>query len=220
MIAPERHLEAAFYRNSVVHFFVNRAIAELLLVHVDEQGGGDPVNVGWEAALRVRDVLKFEFFFARKRDFDRELREELALVDPDWEGRDNEPGAALAALERTHLLLAPRVLSSFLEAYLVVADRLAAHDPHGPVDEPALINECLGVGHQYRLQRKLASTDSISRELFATALKLAANRGLLDPDALDLQQRRDAFRAEIQTLVDRVARLRAIALAPRTAPAA
>jgi glycerol-3-phosphate O-acyltransferase len=219
-IAPERHLEAAFYRNSVVHFFVNRAIAELLLVHVDEQGGGDPVNVGWEAALRVRDVLKFEFFFARKRDFDRELREELALVDPDWEGRDNEPGAALAALERTHLLLAPRVLSSFLEAYLVVADRLAAHDPHGPVDEPALINECLGVGHQYRLQRKLASTDSISRELFATALKLAANRGLLDPDALDLQQRRDAFRAEIQTLVDRVARLRAIALAPRTAPAA
>jgi glycerol-3-phosphate O-acyltransferase len=216
-IAPDRHLEAAFYRNSVVHFLVNRAIAELMLVHVDEQAEGDAVNDGWAEALRIRDVLKFEFFFARKRDFDRELREELAVIDPDWETRESSPGAALGALERTHLLLAPRVLSSFLEAYLVVAERLAAHDPHAPVDESEFLNECLGVGHQYRLQRKLASTDSISRELFATALKLAQNRGLLDPEGDDLQQRRDAFRAEISTLVDRIARLRELALGPRPA---
>jgi glycerol-3-phosphate O-acyltransferase len=219
-IAPERHLEAAFYRNSVVHFLVTRAIAELVLVHVDERRGGDSVNDGWEEALRIRDVLKFEFFFARKRDFDRELREELALVDPEWESREAEPGAALAALERSHLLLAPRVLSSFLEAYLVVADRLAAQDPGAPVDEAKLIAECLGVGHQYRLQRKLASTDSISRELFATALKLASNRGLLDSAADRLSERREAFRDEIATLVRRLARLRAIALAPREAPQA
>jgi glycerol-3-phosphate O-acyltransferase len=30
-IRPERHLEAAFYRNAAVHFFVNRAITELIL---------------------------------------------------------------------------------------------------------------------------------------------------------------------------------------------
>jgi len=219
-IAPERHLEAAFYRNSVVHFLVTRAIAELVLVHVEERRGGDSVNDGWEEALRIRDVLKFEFFFARKRDFDRELREELALVDPEWESREAEPGAAIAALERSHLLLAPRVLSSFLEAYLVVADRLAAQDPGAAVDEAKLIVECLGVGHQYRLQRKLASTDSISRELFATALKLASNRGLLDSGADRLSDRREAFRDEIATLVRRLARLRAIALAPREAPQA
>jgi glycerol-3-phosphate O-acyltransferase len=218
-IAPERHLEAAFYRNSIVHFFVTRAIAELLLVHVDEQvGRGDPVGTGWEEGLRIRDVLKFEFFFARKRDFDRELRDELALIDPEWEGREAEPGAAVAALARTHLLLAPRVLTSFLEAYLVLAERLAAHDPSQPVDEQRLLDECLGVGHQYRLQRKLASTESISRELFATALKLATNRGLLDPDAdaAALEGGRRAFRDEISELVDRTARLREVALAPRT----
>ncbi len=217
-IAPERHLEAAFYRNSIVHFFVTRAIAELLLVHVDDQvGRGDPVGTGWEEGLRIRDILKFEFFFARKRDFDRELRDELALIDPEWERREPEPGAAVAALARTHLLLAPRVVASFLEAYLVLADRLAARDPAQPVDEERLLAECLGVGHQYKLQRKLASTESISRELFATALKLAANRGLLDPDAdaSALDAGRRAFRDEISELVDRTARLRELALAPR-----
>lgn len=217
-IAPERHLEAAFYRNSIVHFFVTRAIAELLLVHVDDQAGGaDPVRTGWDEGLRIRDMLKFEFFFARKRDFDRELREELALIDPEWEDREPEPGAALKTLSETHLLLAPRVLASFLEAYLVVAERLAVRDASQPVDEAELISECLGVGHQYRLQRKLASTESISRELFATALKLAANRGLLDRDTdpATLKADRHAFREEISELVDRTAQLRALALAPR-----
>ena len=68
-----------------------------------------------------------------------------------------------------------------------------------------------------RLQRKLASTESISRELFATALKLADNRGLLEAGSAELQTRRDEFRAEIGMLVGRVARLRALALAPRQA---
>jgi glycerol-3-phosphate O-acyltransferase len=215
-ISPERHLEAAFYRNSVVHFLVNRAIAELVLVHVDETRPHDPVAAGWEEALRIRDVLKFEFFFASKADFDRELRAELALVDPDWQGRVPDPESAWTALEQAELHLAPRVLSSFLEAYLVVAGRLAAADPATPIDESRFLEECLGVGHQYRLQRKLASTESISRELFATALKLAANRGLLeDPGTVDLVSRREAFRSEIELLVNRIGRVRALALAPR-----
>jgi glycerol-3-phosphate O-acyltransferase len=213
-IGPERHLEAAFYRNSVIHFLVGRAIAELVLVRVDEESAPDSVADGWEEGLRIRDVLKFEFFFASKQDFSQELREELELIDPDWERRTAEEGAAWQALERTQLLVAPRVLSSFLEAYLVLAARLAAHDPDLPVDEKQLIDECLGVAHQYRLQRLIASTESISRELFATALKLADNRKLLDPAGDELQERREAFAEELRTLVRRVGRIRALALAP------
>jgi glycerol-3-phosphate O-acyltransferase len=214
-IARDRHLEAAFYRNSIVHLLVNRAIAELVLVYVDELPSDDSVKSGWEEAQRIRDVLKFEFFFARRRDFDLELRAELALIEPSWEHREAEPGAAIDALVRTDLLLAPRVLSSFLEAYLVVAERLAAQPPNAPIDEDAFIAECLGVGHQLRLQRKLASTDSISRELFATALKLARNRGLVEPAGTpsgELVRAREAFRAEIATLVRRMGRLRRLAL--------
>ena len=32
MIAPDQHLAAAYYRNTVIHFFVNGAIAELALI--------------------------------------------------------------------------------------------------------------------------------------------------------------------------------------------
>ncbi|HEY2436436.1 MAG TPA: glycerol-3-phosphate 1-O-acyltransferase, partial [Solirubrobacteraceae bacterium] len=107
-IGPSRHLEAAFYRNSVVHFLLGRAIAELVLVRVSEEQMPDAVIDGWEEALRIRDLLKFEFFFARKQVFGQELRNELELIDPDWERRAGEPGAAWDALERSRLLLAPR----------------------------------------------------------------------------------------------------------------
>jgi glycerol-3-phosphate O-acyltransferase len=209
-IASERHLEAAFYRNSVVHFLLGRAIAELVLTRVSEEDQPDAVVDGWEEALQIRDLLKFEFFFARKRVFGQELREELELIDPGWERRAGEPGAAWDALERANLLLAPRVLASFLEAYLVVAERLAARDPENPVDEKAFIARCLGVAHQQRLQRRLKSTESISRELFANALKLADNRGLLEPRE-GVREGREALADELRTLVRRVERLRALA---------
>jgi glycerol-3-phosphate O-acyltransferase len=210
-IGPSRHLEAAFYRNSVVHFLLGRALAELVLVRVAEEQVPDAVIDGWEEALRIRDLLKFEFFFARKRVFGQELREELELIDPGWERRAGEPGAAWDALERSPLLLAPRVLASFLEAYLVVAEHLAARDPAAPVEDKAFVARCLGVAHQQRLQGRLKSTESISRDLFSNALKLAANRGLLDGDAADLPERREALADELRTLVRRVDRLRTLA---------
>jgi glycerol-3-phosphate O-acyltransferase len=208
-IGSARHLEAAFYRNSVVHFLLTRAIAELVLVHIDEHPGVDPVASGSEEALRIRDVLKYEFFFARKRDFELELREELTLLDSDWERRTAEPGVAWDALRHAPLRLAPRVLTSFLEAYLVVAERLQASDERAPIVESDFLAECIGVAYQQRLQRRLASTESISLELFATALKLAANRDLVNPGADELARRRAEFTSEMRTLVARVQRIRA-----------
>jgi glycerol-3-phosphate O-acyltransferase len=209
-ISPERHLEAAFYRNSIVHFFLNRAIAELVLVYVDEKQPPDPVEAGWREALRVRDLLKFEFFFASTDEFERELREELALLDPDWELRVGDPGAAWTALTQTRLRLAPLLLSSFLEAYLVVAELLADRDPGDAIDEQEFLAECLGVAHQYRLQQRIHSTESISRELFGTALRLAANRRLIEPGGAELASRRAAFADEVRTLVARLQRIRSI----------
>ncbi len=207
-IGRERHLEVAFYRNSVIHLFVTRAIAELVLLHLDEHPTEDPVSEGWAEALRVRDVLKFEFFFARKREFETEFRDELALIDPEWEQRTADSEAPRRALDTAEPLLAPRVLSAFVEAYLVVAERLQARGDETEIDEQALLKECLGVAHQYRLQQKLHSTESISKELFANGLKLARNRGLLER-----AEGRDAFAKEMKLLSWRLGRLRALALA-------
>jgi glycerol-3-phosphate O-acyltransferase len=209
-ISPERHIEAAFYRNSILHFFLNRAIAELVLVHVDEVPSSDPVWEGWREALRIRDLLKFEFFFAGTREFERELRAELTILDPDWELQVGEPGAAWRALTRTRLRLAPPLLSSFLEAYLVVAEQLAEQNPAAAIDENEFLARCLGVGHQYRLQHRIQSTESISRELFATALRLAANRRLVEPGGEELAARRSELADQVRTLVARLQRIRSL----------
>ena len=58
----------------------------------------------------------------------------------------------------------------------------------------------------------LASSESISRELFAGGCKLAANRGLLTGDGTEMSERRRAFEAEIRGLVHGVSRIRALAL--------
>jgi glycerol-3-phosphate O-acyltransferase len=168
--------------------------------------------------LRLRDVLKYEFFFAAKPEFDEELRAELAILDPDWEQKAADPTAIATGLAQLPLLLGHRVLGSFLEGYMVVADRLAAHPP-GPVDETTFLDECIGVGRQYRLQQRIHSPESISKELFKNALSLAAGRGLLadpgpDPgEAADLAHQREAFAVELREVVDRVDSLRRLAVA-------
>lgn len=211
-VGAERHLEAAFYRNGSIHFFVLRAITELVLARAAEQPSSRVFDEAWAEALRLRDLLKFDFFFARKRTFSEEIREELGLLDPNWEQRPIEAEAAWALLSGMRLHLAHRVLGPFLEAYQVVADRLAARDPGEPLDEKKFLNECIGLARQYRLQRRLWSPESISKELFTAALRLAANRDLIDSDPDELRERRQAFADEIRGEVRRIATVRDLAL--------
>ena len=211
-VGPERHLEAAFYRNGAVHFFVNRAIAELVLARAADEPSAHVRDAAWEEALRLRDLLKFEFFFARKRAFALEIEEEMALIDPEWEEKQYRPEEARRVLEQMPLHLAHRVLRPFLEAYGVVADRLAERDPRQPVVEKEFLAECTGVAGQYRLQRRLHSPESISHELFRTALRLAANRDLLDPGREELAERRRAFADEVAGEVRRVAAVHDVAI--------
>ena len=210
-IAPGKHVEAAFYRNNGVHHFVTRAITELALVHAMSGEFTDTADEVWQDALRLRDLLKFEFFFPRKRVFADDVRTEVAILDPNWEQRPAEPGAIRAVLDSAPVLFAPQILGPFLEAYHVVADRLAAHDPRREVDEEAFLRECLGVGRQYALQSLLHSPESASRELLRGALRLAENRDLVDPGREELRERRLAFANEIAEVLRRLDVIRELA---------
>lgn len=188
-IAPGRHLVAAFYRNTIVHALVQRAITELALQAVAE-GGTASV---FDEARRLRTLLKFEFYFPSSGQFGDEVLAELRLIgaqaaDESWRC---PPDEAAALLSGTDLLLAHLVLRPYLDAYLVVADRLAAEPPDpAPVDEQRLLTECLAVGQQWLLQHRITSAESVSLELFRTALRVAGKRGLLVGDA-DARKRQD-----------------------------
>jgi glycerol-3-phosphate O-acyltransferase len=203
-IRAGQHLVAAFYRNAAIHVLVDRAIGELSLVAAAE-GGPDGLATATEEALRLRDLLKFDFFFARRRDFAAEMAVELAVIDPAARAGLHEftPADARGWLEAGNPLVVPLVLRPFLDAYHLAAERLAAwEDVH--VDEPRFLDECLRVGRQWAMQGRLASEESVSLELFKPALRLARHRDLLDSTAPHLHKRRADFRDELSETLRRV----------------
>src|SRR3954468_1575273 len=186
-----QHLVAAFYRNSAIHHVIDRAIAELVMLR-------DPAD-RWEEAMRLRDQLKFEFFFPERDAYRQQISAELERLDPDWESADGRE-----VLCGAPLLVAHRVLRSFVDAQLVVAERLAARNPRTPVVEPEFLAECSGVAQQMLLQGRLHGPESLSRELFAGALRLASNLDLVDPGREELARRRQEWAAQVRDVVGRI----------------
>ena len=113
----------------------------------------DLVKAGKQETLALRDLLKFEFIFSDRVGFRDELLAESDLFDPDWRERIATAELRKAMIAEAPFLIAPTVLPTFLEAYFVVADRLAALAPAAEIRDAAFIDSCMAVGRQYLLQR-------------------------------------------------------------------
>ena len=197
-IAPEHEHEAAFYRNSLIHAFLETSIVELALVHAAKAPEGERVEAFWAQAMRLRALLKFDFYFARSATFRQNIAEELEW-NHDWEAQlDAGPAAVDALLRGKRPLMASAMLRPFFEAYEIVADVLC----DAPVDISVkdLTKEALGVGGQYAAQGVVSSTESVSALLFTTARQLAADQKLLEPSP-SLRERRRDFLTELQTVI-------------------
>jgi glycerol-3-phosphate O-acyltransferase len=211
-IAPEEHHTAAYYRNGAVHHLLTRALLELALIGqaqsgTDPSAGDDAAEQAWRIALRLRDLLKFEFFFDSKEEFRDEVFAELDLLDPTWREKTTSPGGAAAVLAEAGTFFAPRALRSFFDAQYVLAKTLVANGDAAVTDTGALVTTCLGIGRQLVLQGEIRQADSVSKDLYAEAASLAENRGLLAEDALG---GRKALLAELEEVIgwaERAARL-------------
>jgi glycerol-3-phosphate O-acyltransferase len=213
-VSAGNHAIAAYYRNGAIHHLVNRAIVELVLLGVADRAvtGEDRdglLTAAWAESLRIRDLLKFEFFFPDKPRFRAESLAELELLAPGWDSRPADPAAAAAALRGAPVLVARRTLQAFFDAQLVVAEQLVALGGR-TVDEGSFLASCLGVGRQMLLQGRVLAPDSVSRELYASAFKLAANRGLTEGNGTepgDVRRGRVEFRGEIARMRARLAQI-------------
>jgi glycerol-3-phosphate O-acyltransferase len=216
-IGQDQHHAAAYYRNSIAHFFVNGAIAELALLRAAEVDGDDPSEAFWAEALRLRDMLKFEFFFADRERFRAELRDEMAGRHAAFEERLRADGGeeVRRMIRETRPYGAHRVLRPFLDAYLIVADTLSRRSPNAAFEAGPFLEQALRLGRQYLLQRRVRSPESVSKTLFETGLRLARNRGLVEPGPADLAERRRAFAAELRDAIRRVEIVEALAAARR-----
>jgi glycerol-3-phosphate O-acyltransferase len=205
-IAPEHEHAAAFYRNSVIHAFLETAIVELALAHAG-RADGDRLEAFWKQAMRLRDLLKFDFYFADSAAFRQNIAEEMAWHE-DWEAHVTGGAAEIdVMLYAKRPLMSDAMLRVFFEAYEIVADVL--REAPAEIDEKELTQLALGVGRQYVAQGRVSSSEPVSTLLFATARQVVADQDLLKP-APDLADRRDAFRHELQSILqdfDHVARI-------------
>ncbi|MGA8328869.1 MAG: glycerol-3-phosphate 1-O-acyltransferase [Mycobacterium sp.] len=196
-IAPEDEHAAAFYRNSVIHAFLETAIVELSLAHA-RRAEGDRVEEFWKQAMRLRDLLKFDFYFADSAAFRQNIAEEMAWHE-DWEVQVAAGAAEIdAILYAKQPLMSEAMLRVFFEAYEIVADVL--RDAPADIGEKELTQLALGVGKQYVAQGRVQSSEPVSTLLFATARQVVADQGLLKP-APDLTDRRLEFRRELQAIL-------------------
>jgi glycerol-3-phosphate O-acyltransferase len=191
LIQPEQRIAASYYRNGILHFYLIPAITDLALARSGlalarsglalARSGDD----GFDEALRLRDLLKFEFFFAEKTEFLAEVEAERA--------RPDRP------------VTAP-FLRPFLEAYWVMAEALRARGGEPVPDTDTLLADSCGLGEQYLLQHRIYSADAVSSSYADGAIRLAEHRDLLAPesDAGDLAARRAEFADELHELVRRV----------------
>jgi glycerol-3-phosphate O-acyltransferase len=207
-IAPEQELEAAFYRNSLIHAFLETSIVELALVHAARAPQGERLDAFWAQALRLRTLLKFDFYFAPTATFRENIAEELEW-DDDWTSQlDAGPEAVEALLCAKRPLMSNAMLRPFFEAYEIVADVLC--DAPGDIGEKELSKLALGVGNQYAAQGLVSSSESVSALLFGTARQVAADQKLFEPSA-DLRERRRAFLHELRGIIGDMDRIHQLA---------
>ncbi|MEO6794425.1 MAG: glycerol-3-phosphate 1-O-acyltransferase [Mycobacterium sp.] len=196
-IAPEDEHAASFYRNSVIHAFLETSIIELALAHAS-RGEGDRLDAFWTQVMRLRDLLKFDFYFADSATFRDNIAEEMSWFS-DWEARVAAGGAEIdGMLSQKRPVMSDVMLRVFFESYAIVADVLC--DAPADIGEKELTQLALGVGQQYVAQGRVRSSESVSTLIFATARQVVADQRLLE-NTPDLAERRVAFRRELRRIL-------------------
>ena len=196
-IAPENEHTAAFYRNSVIHAFLETVIVELALAYA-RRVEGDRLDAFWTQAMRLRDLLKFDFYFADSVSFRQNIADEMSWHE-DWEAHVAAGGGEIdAMLYAKRPLMSDAMLRVFFEAYEIVADVL--RDAPADIDGKELTQLALGIGKQYVAQGRVRSSEPVSTLLFDTGRQVVADQGLLEPGP-DLAERRVAFRRELQAIL-------------------
>ncbi|MCZ6506270.1 MAG: 1-acyl-sn-glycerol-3-phosphate acyltransferase, partial [Actinobacteria bacterium] len=189
----EQMIRVSYYRNVIVHFFLNRAIAEMALTSLIDEGERDP-EVAQRRMLSLRDLLKYEFFFPDKEQFLGDVSNDIAYDVPNWATILPATGA-LGVIAKMGDPVAYWAVLPFLDAYQIVGDELEALA--GSFDEKEFLKACLARARMYRIEERLFSGESASQVLFKSALELARNRDLIEDDP-EVGERRARFAAEVR----------------------
>lgn len=217
-IELNKHSLASYYRNSIIHHFLDKAIIELSLFKAREERQAKPLDVFWDETERLRDLFKFEFFYPEKDVYRRNLEIELSRADSEWQMRFETGGLALNNLiNRFQPLVGHAVFLPFVEAYTIVLDILAGLEPGQSINRKDCVEMALKEGRQAYLLRRISSEASIGKILFENGFKMAASQGLTRGNTKQTVITRKALLREFRALSRRMeqSRLEVLSLADK-----
>jgi glycerol-3-phosphate O-acyltransferase len=196
-IEAGRYLVALYYSNMAVHHFVIAAFTELGLLQLSKCSAKSGDADFAAQMLLLRDLFKYEFFFARRDRFRRQFEDELTFLGSSLtEVTEQGAAAARALLQQQPLLVAESVLRPFVSAYQIVADYLMQDPTNAAKDPRAFVSECQALSRDAAENGDQEHSHIIPRALLMNGYSLAQNRGLLNSEA-DETAKRQRFADEL-----------------------
>jgi len=179
-IVPENYLTATYYSNMAVHHLYHRAFIELALARINDNKSNSRLHKFWEEIMKLRDLFKFEFFYSNKANFSDEIESELEFINPAWETilldkRKN----VFEILKDQKIIMSQVVLSTYLEAYKVVANALKSLDPNRKYEESNLLTTSLFIGEEMHWKGSIHRVESVSKPFLINGIRLAQNKNLI-----------------------------------------
>lgn len=206
-IPREKRLAAAYYRNTITHYFLRAALGEIGLAMCALD-----IELPGQSSLRahvmaLRDLYKFEFFYKPSDEFWQDVLFETGQRYPGWDTGDH-------SIEKLLHDQPPRfghaILRSITEAYLIIAVGLLDLGDRPVGDIKKFTRQLLYQGEQMLLQRTISCESSVSQDLYTNGLRLATHLDLLEGKDEGLGARREKFAEQV------VAALSAINLLQRS----
>jgi glycerol-3-phosphate O-acyltransferase len=195
-----KQLAAAYYRNTITHYFLNAALAEIGLAACALGIEAPNAQLLEREVLGLRDLYKFEFFYKPTGEFLQAVQAEALERYPNWTSGEH-------SLQKLLREQAPRfghaILRSITESYLIIAVTLLELGAQPVHDRKKFTARLLAQGQQMLLRRTISCESSVSQDLFATGLRLAEHLQLLDGKT-DLVRLREAYAQRVVTALSAI----------------
>jgi glycerol-3-phosphate O-acyltransferase len=184
-IDSERRIALEYYQNTIIHFFVPRAlVSAALLIDKDQWAPKARLN---ERVQQLSRLFKHEFIFRTDATFDEIFDDTLAAMasDGEIEIRDGHVQAT-EGLARHRVERYTVMLQTFFESYLL-ALRGAEIVLDGPIPKKDWYKRTLALGQQMYLAGEIERRESLSKLKLETALNALQDYDLvqLNDDILE-----------------------------------
>ncbi len=183
-IVPENYLNAKYYANMSVHYLYHIAFIELALTKMKRSVSENRLKVFWQEIMKLRDQFKFEYFYSNKLEFTDEIERNLEYLSDNWvkilKSKRSNP---LSLIKGKRVLFSQTVLSTYIEAYKIVAECLFSMDKKSSLKEEDILAECLFLGEEMHWLGKIHRLDSVSKPFIINGIRLAQNKGLISTES-------------------------------------